>query len=203
MNQKTWAAVVTFVVGALTLGCQSGGIGDPCIPEDEYQQFFSGYSDNQVNLESRSFQCETRLCLVNHFEGRVTCPYGQAEDDTRPEWQRCHVPGTTGPDNLIKVPVQKQFTGRTPANAVYCSCRCAGPDAEGRYCKCPTGFQCVQLLDPIDRLGARELAGSYCVKDGTEFIEGQTDPGPRCTATTPDAEPPETPGDCGYYHGPQ
>ncbi|HMI88242.1 MAG TPA: hypothetical protein VK550_29360 [Polyangiaceae bacterium] len=203
MNQKTWAAVaVTFSMGILLSGCQSGGIGDPCIPEDEYQQYFSGYSETEVNLESRSFQCETRLCLVNHFSGRVTCPYGQAEVDTRPENQLCHVPGGEGKDNRIKVPVNKQFTGRSPANSVYCSCRCSGPDPNGRYCKCPTGFQCVNLLDYVERLGSKELAGAYCVKDGTEYDEADNTKGISCTPNDPEAVPPTPPGDCGFYNGP-
>jgi hypothetical protein len=198
MNQKKWAAAVSFVLGALNIGCQSGGIGDPCVPEDEYQQYFSGYSVTEVNLESRSFQCETRLCLVNHFNGRVSCPYGQTgPTDKYP----CHVPGTTGDENTIQVPVNKQFTGRSPANSVYCSCRCAGPEPEGRYCKCPTGFQCERLLDYIPVLGYKELAGSYCVKDGTAYSE-DADKGTTCTVSNPDAVPPETPGDCGYFTGP-
>ena len=205
MNQKTWAAVIiTFALGILSTGCQSGGIGDPCVPEDEYQQYFSGYSYTEVNLESRSFQCETRLCLVNHFQGRVTCPYGQVDPamDSRPDYQKCHVPGTVGQENVIKVPVNKQYSNRTPSNSVYCSCRCAGIDPEGRYCKCPTGFQCAHLLDYVVRLGARELAGSYCVKDGTEFEEGATDLGQTCSPIDPNAEPPNPPGDCGFYDGP-
>ena len=31
----------------------------------------------EENIESRSFQCQTRICLVNHFQGRVSCPLGQ------------------------------------------------------------------------------------------------------------------------------
>jgi len=202
MNQKTWAAViVTFALGILTLGCQSGGIGDPCVPEDEYQQYFSGYAVNEVNLESRSFQCETRLCLVNHFQGRVSCPYGQKEKgmDSRPTSQQCHIPGTTGDANLIQVAVNPQIMGRLPSNAVYCSCRCGGPDPNGRYCKCPTGFQCTKLLDYVERLGSKELAGSYCVKDGTDYIAGTSDRGVECRPDDPSAEPP---GECGYFDGP-
>lgn len=65
-------------VGALPLACQSGGIGDPCIPEDEYNAAFAGFKVTEENIESRSFQCSTRICLVNHFQGRTTCPEGQA-----------------------------------------------------------------------------------------------------------------------------
>ena len=69
------AALVPFAQG-----CQAGGVGDPCTPEDEYQTTFSGFDAAELNIESRSFQCETRVCLVNHFRGRVSCPLGMNED---------------------------------------------------------------------------------------------------------------------------
>ena len=190
MNQKTWAAAAfMFALGVFSAGCQSGGVGDPCTPEDEYQKYFSGYAVSEVNIESRSFQCETRLCLVNHFQGRVSCPYGQkdatikaapAGQDATNESQFCHIPGTNGFANRVQVEVTPQYISRQPNNAVYCSCRCNGPDANSRYCKCPSGFQCSQLLDKVDELGSIELAGSYCIKDGTAFEKGRN-PGPECT----------------------
>jgi hypothetical protein len=72
------AVLSVGAVGALPLACQSGGVGDPCTPEDEYSVTFSGFKVAEENIESRSFQCQTRLCLVNHFQGRVSCPAGQA-----------------------------------------------------------------------------------------------------------------------------
>jgi hypothetical protein len=117
------------------------------------------------------------------------------------EARLCHIPGTSSFDTRIRVAVNKQFTKRRAADVVYCSCRCAGADSNARYCKCPTGFQCAKLLEPIDRLGSKELAGSYCIKNGTEFINGQTDPGLACTVTKPDAVAPDAPGDCGLYNG--
>jgi len=209
MSQKTWAAAaVTFGFGVLSFGCQSGGIGDPCVPEDEYQQFFAGYSETEVNMESRSFQCETRLCLVNHFRGRVSCPYGQTQAEattpTKPDYQLCHIPGTTGHtapnDNQIKVEVNKQLDGRLAKNTVYCSCRCNGADTAARYCKCPTGFQCVPLLNTIKGLGGTELAGSYCVQEGTEYDVG-SNPGAPCQEEKPSASIDEAPGHCGTYDG--
>jgi hypothetical protein len=68
------AAVVAVISGT---GCSATGVGDPCIPEQEYDPTFPGFDEREVNVESKSFQCETRLCLVNHFRGRVSCPYGQ------------------------------------------------------------------------------------------------------------------------------
>src|SRR5271165_2585312 len=58
-------------------GCNATGIGDPCVPEQEYLPTFQGFDPQEVSVESKSFQCMTRLCLVNHFRGRVSCPYGQ------------------------------------------------------------------------------------------------------------------------------
>jgi len=208
MSQKTWAAAtVTFILGALSFGCTSGGIGDPCTPEDEYQAGFSGYAVSEVNIESRSFQCETRLCLVNHFQGRVSCPYGHDTTDgqnffvpdsagpgiaataiTDPT-KRCNIPGT---QEAITVSVLPQVKGRRPIVSVYCSCRCAGADSNARYCKCPSGFECVDLLSNIDRLGSKELAGSYCIKQGTAYNAATR--GANCAFN-------RAPDDCGPYNG--
>ncbi len=73
------SAVAAVVVVSGT-GCSATGVGDPCIPEQEYDPTFPGFDYHEVNVESKSFQCETRLCLVNHFQGRVSCPYGQNTD---------------------------------------------------------------------------------------------------------------------------
>lgn len=188
------------------LGCKSGGVGDPCTPEDEYQTEFSGYSVTEVNVESRSFQCETRVCLVNHFQGRVSCPYGQTEQTvcdvlgaeavgcisgpsgaakTGDAPDVCRVPGTTGlndsgataADDVIAVEVKPQLFERQAANAVYCSCRCDGPEENARYCECPSGFACVELVDDLGSViggGGGQLAGSYCIKDGTQYDPGES-----------------------------
>jgi len=181
--------VALFGLGAF--GCNSGGVGDPCTPEDEYQQAFNGYDDTEVNVESKSFQCETRVCIVNHFAGRVSCPYGQSEEEiaslppTAPE--RCRVPGTNGkhclngvstvPCNFtpgeqnidaITVPVQPQLLARNAQDTVYCSCRCKGPDPNANYCQCPSGYECSELVKELG-LGHSQLAGSYCIKQGTAY----------------------------------
>src|SRR5208283_2191815 len=74
-----WSA--GLVLGVLSnIGCQATHVGDPCTPEQEYDKSFLGFSQTEVSVESKSFQCETRLCLVDHFQGRVSCPYGQPGD---------------------------------------------------------------------------------------------------------------------------
>lgn len=156
-------------------GCQSGGVGDPCIPEDEYQQNFPGFAATEVNLESRSFQCETRVCLVYRFRGRVSCPLGQeAASDVDPATgvltantskSPCHIPGSR---DLVAPVVNAQCSTRTAEQTVYCSCRCDGPDPNAKYCECPDGFACTKLED-LDlgaavAKGSSQLAGSYCVR---------------------------------------
>ncbi len=166
---------LALAVGLAPLGCGVTGVGDPCIPEDEYQKGFSGYGVTETNVESRSFQCETRICLVNHFQGRVSCPYGQdpteaaaaaakkGASDTDPK--HCRLPAT---ETAIEVPVEPQLLQRTTDKAVYCSCRCDGPDSKARYCQCPNGFSCTKLVDNLG-LGKGQLAGSYCIREGSEY----------------------------------
>jgi hypothetical protein len=177
---------VALVLGLGALGCQPGGVGDPCTPEDEYQQRFNGFQVTETNVESRSFQCETRLCLVNHFQGRVSCRLGQAapplDADGKPVagagyTPSCSIPGTKATTdvaslNNVNVEVPAQLTARQTDKAVYCSCRCDGPDKNARYCECPEGFSCTKLVDELKITnGAGQLAGSYCIRSGTAYEE--------------------------------
>jgi hypothetical protein len=50
------------------------------------------------------------------------------------------------------VAVDPQVRARQAADAVYCSCRCDGPDAKARYCECPSGFACEKLVGQNSRL---------------------------------------------------
>jgi len=201
----SWLILAT-VLGLGALACEPGGVGDPCIPEDEYQTTFGGYDESEVNVESRSFQCETRVCLVNHFKGRVSCAYGQKEGDipknpaceqctgnlAGDDPKRCRIPGTSGKNDadVVKVPVPAQLVTRTAAatkeserdtgvDSVYCSCRCRGPDKNARYCDCPSGFTCEDLIDDLG-LGSAQLAGGYCIRDGSKYKPASG--GAECTA---------------------
>jgi len=158
-------------------GCESGGVGDPCIPEDEFFDTFSGFSLGEVNVESRSFQCETRVCLVNKFQGRVSCPYGtngtppDPTSTTVTHGRPCEVPNFGG---NVKVPVQPQRTERPPDVAVYCSCRCDGKDPNARYCECPSGFECSEIVSDQNQ-GQAQLAGSYCIRKGSNVDPARVD----------------------------
>ena len=192
------AALSAAIVAAP--GCQQTGVGDPCTPEQEYDQTFGGFAAGEVNVESKSFQCLTRLCLVNHFQGRVSCPYGQIDNGGMPAAppgakEACAVPGgdpTNAADQINPMDpktgaaVQSQCLDRLASATVYCSCRCA--NLEGRtddgsnYCTCPDGFVCSQLVTSIGA-GDTGLTGAYCIKNNTAF-----DPNNNCSSqcTNPD-----------------
>ena len=135
------------------------GLGEPCIAEDEYFPTFTGYQANQVNIDDGSPVCSTGICLSNHFQGRVSCPYGQAAGSAD-----CLVRGSKVP---VSGAVQPQLAARQAAQAVVCSCRCDG-DGPGPYCTCPDSMQCEHLVDDL-QLGGPDLAGSYCIPKGTQY----------------------------------
>jgi len=82
MTRKILAGLAAAVAISIFTGtgCQSSHVGDPCTPEQEYDPSFLGFAETEVSVASKSFQCQTRLCLVNHFQGRVSCPYGQQQN---------------------------------------------------------------------------------------------------------------------------
>jgi len=183
-------ALVGILVGGVA--CESGGVGDPCTPEDEFFDTFSGFSVGEVNVESRSFQCETRVCLVNKFQGRVSCPYGTNGTPpdpnvpaTVPHNLPCEVPGLGG---YVAVPVDAQLQARSPDVSVYCSCRCDGDDPNARYCECPSGFECAEIVVNRGIQTQSELAGSYCVRSGSD-VDTSTVSRTECTVPAEGSQP--------------
>jgi hypothetical protein len=51
-----------------------GNIGDPCTPSDERHAEASGAQVGELGLEDGFTGCNSGICLVNHFQGRVSCP---------------------------------------------------------------------------------------------------------------------------------
>jgi hypothetical protein len=146
------------LIAASPLACSSGGVGDPCTPEDEYSPQFPGFQRTLENIESRSFQCETRICLVNHFQGRVSCPLGQPPvDGTNAAYpdRRCTSPN--GQADESKCTGQEKCTQTQPI-ATDCdptqnNGKCDDGtvcDPAGKFCQCdnappsstPNGYAC-------------------------------------------------------------
>ncbi len=203
------AAAAVAVVAFSGTGCQTTGVGDPCTPEAEYDTSFLGFNFHEVSTESADFQCFSRLCLVNHFQGRVSCPYGQDSSGNFPAGANLacttpfigqkidgFIPGTTTyKDTTAKATVLPQCLDRTADNAVYCSCRCAnlqGQTDDGAvYCKCPGGFSCTQLYSSIGGGANQGLTGAYCIKSGTDYNADNV-----CSATCEASQ-----GNCGSAQG--
>jgi hypothetical protein len=162
-------------------------IGASCTPSEESSPTFTGFSASSVMLDANNPACGSGSCLVNHFQGLTSCPYGQNAQGTPPAGEKaCTVPGTGQP---VTQAVQPWCADRQPSAAVYCSCRCANVDGQtddgATYCDCPGSFTCTQLVSP---LGPNDTSsGAYCVEDGTQY-----DPNVSCAV---ECDP--TSGSCG------
>jgi hypothetical protein len=162
--------------------------------------------------------------LVNHFQGRVSCRLGQAAGAgtpfldppantmQNPDWKPvCSIPGTAvnrtdrnSPDN-INVEVKPQLKQRQTDKAVYCSCRCDGPDKNARYCECPDGFECSHLVDSLQiTTGSGQLAGSYCIRAGSKYdanaslVDSCADD-PKACGCDPGLSADKYPSECGAH----
>jgi hypothetical protein len=106
MSRSFFAVVAVGLAGMALFpsfleGCAQTGVGDPCTPEQEYDPTFLGFQATEVNVESKSFDCQTRLCLANHFQGRVSCPYGQTKTGGPPATTSSGAPYTDKNGNPI------------------------------------------------------------------------------------------------------
>jgi hypothetical protein len=68
--------VVLFVLGVLTVGCGSSGVGEPCEPARpplSAGQLSCGpdagcFNGGEIYIETRSLQCRTRVCMVYKWD---------------------------------------------------------------------------------------------------------------------------------------
>jgi hypothetical protein len=138
-------------VASIPLACQSGGVGDPCTPEDEYNPQFSGFKLTEENIESRSFQCQTRICLVNHFQGRTSCPLGQPAPEFCDGSQKGQTRDSDGAKCVEAATIAPECD---PDSADHGKATCAAYggicDKKGKFCQCgavnppgvPSEFKC-------------------------------------------------------------
>jgi len=173
-----------------TPGSDGGGGGAPvgaaCLPYQELSPTFAGFDVAELTVNQGDPACASGVCLVNHFQGRTSCAYGQGSDGTGIAGApSCTVPGSgaavapAGDPHLGKT-VDPQCTDRSPSLDVTCSCRCANPegatDDGASYCACPTGTVCAQVVPGF--VSGDPLAGGYCVPPGTTY-----DANSACAAT--------------------
>jgi len=129
----------------------TASLGSPCVPFVEESHNFPGYAVEEVSQDTGTPACGGNICLAYHFQGRVTCPYGQTDSEIatlRPAAaERCRLPDSTGKMTQLPVDVfvKAQRVDRRADRSVYCSCECSGTDKSKTYCTCPTGMQCEAL----------------------------------------------------------
>ncbi|MCH2108580.1 MAG: hypothetical protein MK135_04580 [Polyangiaceae bacterium] len=193
--------LLAMVLGGSFLGsnCSGSGIGDPCVPEDEYKTSFPGFDQGEVNVESRSFQCATRVCLVNQFRGRVTCPYGQEEitvDGEGTNVAECgNVPSTV---SGVPFPITAKRTADCTADDLNL-CNTCNPDAVQNCCPaegipgtaCDLGCMPGAIKHSAscrvpDRDGS-SLQDRVAVKVNPQYEERQADDAVYCSCRCADA----------------
>ena len=158
MNQKTWAAAAfMFALGVFSAGCQSGGVGDPCTPRTSTRSTFPGirvrgeHREPVVSVRNPALSGEplpgTSVLPLRADDATIKAPQRPRRDQTSPS-------SATSRDERFREPRsgrgQQQYIGATADNAVYCSCRCNGADANARYCKCPIGLSVQPAARQVD-----------------------------------------------------
>ncbi len=168
-------------------------VGSACLPVSETSPGYAGANVDTPALDTDA-RC-TQACLVYHFQGRVSCPYGQNENQLQSlpadDIARCRVPDASGEitEQPVEVPVSPQLVGRPDEQAVYCSCRCDGPDPDASYCACPQDMDCLELFAPTGDAATDSYAGSYCVKRDAVY-DPDASYGDPCIHGDPEAQQP-------------
>jgi hypothetical protein len=135
-------------------------IGTPCAPAQELATTFTGFLfQEQSELQVPSGD---PTCFVFHFQGLVTCPYGQNAAGQAPDGGS---PCTTTDGKPVAGAVEPQCTNRRASQVVLWSCRCAnveGATNDGDvYCACPSGTTCAQEVTNGGSL--QHFSGGYCL----------------------------------------
>jgi hypothetical protein len=154
-----------------------GAIGAFCLPSNERDPDVHGFALSEVELEFGSPECGLNICLVNHFQGRASCPYGQATIDVISNAPKCFLPDSDVP---LSIPVDPQLVARRAHDTVVCSCRCDGPDPDASYCQCPSGMECAPVAPGRGAPGEEAYVGSYCILQGTRYDPGNPPPADPC-----------------------
>ena len=159
--------------------CDDSLIGTPCVPAtEESSPTFTGYDDQEVVIDPSSDHFH--VCLVNHFRGLTTCPFGQNAAGTGhplADGGSAPFPEGVGPcvdshGAPVVGAVAPQCTDRLARDTVFWTCPCANPEGktdDGRsYCSCPSGMTCAPLVPPNgDAVVSPNLL--YCIPSGTDY----------------------------------
>ncbi|HUT76939.1 MAG TPA: hypothetical protein VM285_04595 [Polyangia bacterium] len=158
MTRWTTLVACLSIAALCWAGCKEAMVGAPCVPETDKGEFNSSLDGATYSIETRSVQCETRVCLtkteVNDLVNNTNC-------------ENC----LDNPDNEENTGVCEDDCAATQLKYSFCSCRCrdsegntfqTNPDKYDYLCECPPNTQCEKVIEAIE--GAPEkITGSYCI----------------------------------------
>jgi hypothetical protein len=170
-SDESLPGLLALVCGSAEAAAGSADVGEPCALGEEASPSFAGTAVGEINLETGSLACTSGICLVNHFQGRASCPYGQTAEEIEAGEGSCRTLGAGGP---VTVPVPPGLVDRPAEQVSTCSCRCGGP-GPGPFCVCPESMECAPLIEDLG-FGGEELAGSYCIPAGAVYDPRATSP---------------------------
>jgi hypothetical protein len=188
------------------IGCgrepiEEGGVfskvGEPCFPREEAIDRFSGYAVSEMAVDFLSADYNVSVgpfCLVYHFQGRASCPYGQTNSDIETlepaDPARCRLPLDDGSMTTepVVAAVLPQLTERQAEKTIYYTCACSGNDKLREYCTCPKSMHC----EPQIASEQFSITG-FCVRDDSVYNAGSLSP-TVCSKTGSDSST-----DCGNH----
>jgi len=153
MSRWIASAIAVIVTAAFVgAGCAEEMVGAPCTPETDKGDFNANIEGTTYSIETRSVQCETRICLTKTETSADPAAEGSvAECEADPtKLENCN--GT-----------QTKFS--------FCSCRCrdegghtyqSNPDKYDYLCECPPNTLCEKVLTGIEE-APDKVTGSYCI----------------------------------------
>jgi hypothetical protein len=153
-------------------------LGSVCEPLSELDPEFSGFHVEEVSIDEHTPVCASGTCVIQGFQGRVSCPYGQSDASGG-----CTLAHSREP---VLVSVYPQLVARPPEVAALCSCHCAGP-GPGPFCACSSGFECAHLVDDLG-FGSRDIVGSFCLPKGARYERGAVNIADTCRSDLQNCE---------------
>jgi hypothetical protein len=194
-------------------------VGTPCTPVREHNPAFGGFRISEQTYETDVPECGTGVCLINHFQGRTSCPLGQLAPTDASGNLGC-VPDFDGQGRYVEAQGSCS-TGQTCARAGSVSPLCVPQqgDAADQFCldagagsKCnQDGFcECDSNADCLNQTGvvvSCEVDSHQCIAYACQSNLGcqqagaspQDNQGKACCQ--PDTEQPLTRSVCGECKG--
>ena len=214
--------------GSTATGGSTGGaapngpdkVGVACTPGDENSPFFPGFAVTEDVIIQGAPECGTGVCLVNHFQGDVSCPLGQAAPVDAQGVQGC-VPMRDMNGNYVadkgscndgdicmqagsRSPSCDLSQGQENADKFCAGIGAGGHCAANGVCECKTDADCLFVTDQVvscDSL-THQCIPYACHKPGDCQVAGATaaeNAGKACCV--PGTDTPVTKQVCGQCTG--